>query len=167
MARGLKISHERDDGTLVDQKVWGSTVNGGTVIGGTGGRPQWITGQGQKTVKVQFRTTAGVLHSNAYIISQKGSKQFLVANAVGATNAGTHSNASVTVATLTAGADAGNAAPASTASSATVTGYNTSNAQFYVKRISNKYVWDQNDVRYKWRTSDYVATATYANVICH
>ena len=163
MARGLKISHERADGTLVDQEV-STTISS---IGGTGGRPQWVTAQGVKTIKVQFNTAASVLHANAYIISQKGAKQFMVANAVGATETHTHSNASVTIATLTQGADAANATPATGAAAATVTGYNTSNVQFYVKRISNKFVWDFNNVRYRWRTSDSVATATFANVICH
>jgi len=126
MARGLKISHERSDGTLVDQEV-SATISS---VGGTGGRPQWVTVQGVKTVKVQFRTSAGVLHANAYIIAQKGAKQFLVANAVGATESRTHSNASVTIATLAAGADAANAAAASGSSTMTVTGYNTSNTRF-------------------------------------
>lgn len=163
MARGLKISHERSDGTLVDQEV-STTISS---VGGTGGRPQWVTGQGVKTVKVQFRTDAGILHSNAYIVSQKGAKQFRVANATGATESVSQSNASITVATLTAGADAANAAPATGSSEMTVTGYNTSNTRFYVKRISNKFVWDTNDVRYRWRTSDSVATSTFANVECH
>lgn len=163
MAKGLKISHERDDGTLVDQEV-STTISS---IGGTGGRPQWVTVQGVKTVKVQFETSAGILHSNAYIIAQKGARKFLVANAVGAIEDATHSNASVTVATLTAGADAANAAPATGASEMTVTGYNTSNTRFYVKRISNKFVWDFSNNRYRWRTSDNVATSTFANVECH
>lgn len=163
MARGLKISHERSDNTKVDQKV-STTI---TSIGGTGGRPQWITIDGVKTVKVQFREADGTLHANAYIVAQKGAKQFLVANAVGAVENVTHSNASATVATLSAGTDAANAAPASGAATVTIVGYNTSNTPFYVSRISNKFVWDQNNVRYRWRTSDSAATATFANVICH
>ena len=163
MARGLKISHERDDGTLVDQEV-STTISS---IGGTGGRPQWVSVTGVKTIKVQFNTDAGIYHGNAYIKAQKGAKQFLVANAVGSIENATHSNASVTVATLTAGADAANAAAASGAGAMTVTGYNTSNTRFYVKRISNKFVWDFSDNRYRWRTSDSVATSTFANVECH
>ena len=163
MARGLKISHERSDGTLVDQEV-STTISS---IGGTGGRPQWITGQGVKTIKVQFETSAGILHSNAYIISQKGARQFMVANAVGAIESRTHSNASVTIATLAQGPDAANAAPATGISEMTVTGYNTSNTRFYVKRITNKFVYDFSNNRYRWRTSDNVATATFANVECH
>lgn len=163
MARGLKISHERADGTLVDQEV-SDTISS---IGGTGGRPQWITTEGVKTVKVAFRTSAGILHSNAYIIAQKGATQYFVANATGAVEAHTHSNASATIATLTAGADAANATPATGASTCTITGYNTSNTRFYVSRISNKHVWDQSNNKYRWRTSDNVATSTFANVECH
>lgn len=166
MARGLKISHERSDGTLVDQEVWGSTVSS-SYIGGTGGRPQWITVQGVKTIKVQFRDASGILHANAYIIAQKGAKQFMVANAVGATESHTHSNASVTICTLAAGADAANGTPSSTASTMSVAGYTTANAAFYVSRIGNKFVWDQSNNRYRYRASDNVATTTFANVIAH
>ena len=163
MARGLKISHERSDGTLVDQEV-STTISS---IGGTGGRPQWITVQGVKTIKVQYRDAAGILHANAYIIAQKGSKQFLVANAVGAVEGYTHSNASVTVCTLAAGADAANGTPGSGASTMSIAGYTTASAAFYASRISNKFVWDQSNVRYRYRTSDSVATATFANVFAH
>jgi hypothetical protein len=163
MARGLKISHERSDGTLVDQRV-STTISS---IGATGGRPQWVTVQGVKTVKVQFRDAGGILHANAYIIAQKGSKQFLVANAVGATESHTHSNASVTVCTLAAGADAANGAPASGASTMSIAGYTTASAAFYASRISNKFVFDQSGNRYRYRTSDSVATATFANVFAH
>jgi len=166
MARGLKISHERSDGTLVDQEV-STTISS---IGATGGRPQWITVQGVKTVKVQFRDTSGILHANAYIIAQKGAKQFMVANAVGATESHTHSNASVTICTLAAGASAATGAPGSSASTMAIAGYNTSNAAFYASRISNKFVWDQSNTRYRYRTSDSVATSGtsgFANVFAH
>jgi hypothetical protein len=163
MARGLKISHERSDGTLVDQEV-STTISS---IGGTGGRPQWITVQGVKTIKVQYRDAAGILHANAYIIAQKGSKQFLVANAVGAVEGYTHSNASVTVCTLAAGADAANGTPGSGASTMSIAGYTTASAAFYASRISNKFVWDQSNNRYRYRTSDNSATATFANVFAH
>jgi hypothetical protein len=118
MARGLKISHERADGTLVDQEV-STTISS---IGATGGRPQWVTVEGVKTVKVQFRDAAGILHSNAYIIAQKGAKRFMVANAVGATESHTHSNASVTICTLAAGASAATGAPGSGASTMAIAG---------------------------------------------
>jgi hypothetical protein len=166
MARGLKISHKRADGTLVDQEVFNPPVSGST-IGSTGGRPQWITTTGVKTVKVQFRDSTGILHANAYIISQKGATTFFVANAVGAVENHTHANASATICTLAAGASAATGAPGSSASTCSIVGYTTANAAFYASRISNKYVWDQNDVRYKYRGSDNVAISTYANVATH
>lgn len=166
MARGLKISHKRADGTLVDQEVFDPLVNGST-IGGTGGRPQWITSTGVKTIKAEYRDSAGILHANAYIISQKGATTFFVANAVGAVENRTHSNASATICTLAPGADAANGTPGNNASTVAIAGYNTSNVAFYASRISNKFVWDQNDVRYRYRGSDFVATSTFANVFTH
>jgi hypothetical protein len=163
MARGLKISHQRSDGALVDQKV-STTISS---VGGTGGRPQWITSTGVKTIKAEYRDSAGILHANAYIIAQRGSTSFFVANAVGALENRTHSNASVTLCTIAAGADAANGTPSSSASTVAIAGYNTSNAAFYASRISNKFVWDQNDVRYRYRGSDSVATSTFANVFTH
>ena len=163
MARGLKISHERSDGTLVDQEV-STTISS---IGATGGRPQWVSVDGVKTIKVQFRDATGILHANAYIIAQKGAKQFMVANAVGATESHTHSNASVTVCTLAAGADAANIAPGATASTMSIAGYTTGSAVFYASRITNKFVWDQSNNRYRYRTSDSEITATFANVFVH
>ena len=163
MARGLKISHQRSDGALVDQKV-STTISS---IGGTGGRPQWITATGVKTIKAEYRDSAGILHANAYIIAQRGSTSFFVANAVGAIENRTHSNASVTLCTIAAGADAANGTPSSSASTMAIAGYDTSNAAFYASRISNKFVWDQNDVRYRYRGSDSVATSTFANVFTH
>lgn len=160
MAKGLKIAHEQASGVKSDQSITNSQ-------GGVGGIPQWVTVDGVKTIKVQYRTSAGVLHGNAYIITQKGAKQHLVANAVGAVNGATHSNASVTVATLTAGADAANAAPASGASTMTITGYNTSNAAFYVSRITTKHVYDFSGNKYRYRTNGSVATSTFANVVSH
>ena len=163
MARGLKISHQRSDGALVDQKV-STTISS---IGGTGGRPQWITATGVKTIKAEYRDSEGILHANAYIIAQRGSTSFFVANAVGAIENRTHSNASVTLCTIAAGEDAANGTPSSSASTVAIAGYNTSNAAFYASRISNKFVWDQNDVRYRYRGSDSVATSTFANVFTH
>ena len=155
----LKIAHEQASGIKSGQSITNSQ-------GGVGGIPQWITIDGVKTIDCQYRTSAGVLHANAYIISQKGTKKFLVANAVGAVNGATHSNASITVATLTAGADIANATPASGASTLTITGYNTSNAAFYVSRITTNHVYDFSGNKYRYRTTA-VATATFANVASH
>jgi len=165
MARGLKIAHKESSGALHDQRI-GTNITQGAV----GGIPQWVTGSGVATLKVQYRTTAGVLHANAYIISQKGAKQFLVANAVGAVAGYTHSNASATVCTLAAGADATTGVPAATAATMAIVGYTTANTAFYASRITSKHVYDSatppNKYRYRSAATQ-VATATFANVVVH
>jgi hypothetical protein len=163
MAKGLKIAHKETNGTLHSQRITTTTTQGAV-----GGIPQWITGTGTRTLKVQYRTTAGVLHANAYIISQKGSKQFLVANAVGAVEGFTHSNASVTVCTLAAGSDAANGTPSSSAATMAIVGNTTAGTPFYASRITNKYVYDQSGIRYRYRwAATQVTTSTFANVVVH
>jgi ABC-type branched-subunit amino acid transport system substrate-binding protein len=162
MAKGLKIAHEREDGTLVDQAITSIRTQGSV-----GGIPQWITGTGAKTIKVEYRDANGILHGNAYIITQKGASKFLVANAVGAVEGATHSNASVTTCTLAAGADAANGTPGSDASTCSIVGYTTASAAFYASHITNKYVYDQSNNKYLYRDSDNAATADFANVIAH
>lgn len=154
MARGLKIAHERDDGTLVDQRI---SNNQGSV----GGIPQWITGTGVKTIDVQFVTAAGIQHSNAYIISQKGIRIFMVANAVGAVNGHTQSNASITHCKLV------DTNPPTVAGTMCITGYTTANVAFNASRITNKHVYDFAGNKYRYRNSDNVATSTFANVLAH
>lgn len=162
MAKGLKIAHKDSDGTLHDQ-----TITSIRTQGSVGGIPQWVTGTGGKTIKVQFRDSSGILHTNAYIISQKGSTKFLVANATGAVEGHTQSNASITVCTLAAGADAANGTPGASASTCSIVGYTTANAAFYASRITNKYVIDQSSNKYLYRDSDSVATGDFANVKAH
>lgn len=154
MARGLKIAHDRADGTLVDQSI---PNNQGSV----GGIPQWITSNGVKTIDVQYVTDAGVQHANAYIISQKGIRTFMVANAVGAVLGHTHSNASITHCRLV------NTNPPTVAGTMCISGYTTANATFNASRITNKHVYDFAGNKYRYRNSDYVATSTFANVIAH
>lgn len=153
MARGLKIAHERADGTLVDQRITNSQ-------GSVGGIPGWITGA-VKTIDVQFVTADGIQHSNAYIISQKGIRSFLVANAVGAVNGHTQSNASITQCRLV------NTNPPTVAGTMCIAGYTTANATFNASRITNKHVYDFAGNKYRYRNSDSVATSTFANVIAH
>lgn len=163
MAKGLKIAHEESNGVLHDQRITSAITQGAV-----GGIPQWVTGTGVRTIKVQYRTAAGVLHSNAYIISQKGSKSFLVANAVGAVEGYTHSNASVTLCTLAAGADAANGTPSSSAATMAIVGNTTAGVPFYASRITNKYVYDQSGNRYRYRSAaTQVTTSTFANVVVH
>ena len=162
MAKGLKIAHVQSDGTTVDQAITSIRTQGGV-----GGIPQWITGTGAKTIKVEFRDVDGILHTNAYIITQKGSTKFLVANAVGAVEGATHSNASVTLCTLVAGDDALVGEPGALASTMSIVGNTTSETAFYAKRITNKYVYDQSNNKYLYRGSDNAATADFANVVVH
>ena len=159
MAKGLKIAHIQSDGTTVDQAITSIRTQGSV-----GGIPQWVTGTGAKTIKVQFRDDVGDLHSNGFIITQKGSTKFLVGNAVGAVE-GTVSN--VTVATLVAGSDALVGAPGAVASTMSIVGNTTSETAFYAKRITNKYVYDQSNNKYLYRDSDNAATADFANVVVH
>jgi len=162
MARGLKIAHVQSDGTPVDQ-----TITSIRTQGSVGGIPQWITGTGGKTIKVEFRDAGGILHTNAYIITQKGSTRFLVANAVGAVEGATHSNANVTLCSLVAGADALVGEPGAVASTMSIVGNTTSGTAFYASRITNKYVYDQSNNKYLYRDSDNAATADFANVVAH
>ena len=156
MAKGLKIAHVEADGTLHDQRI-GRAIYEGAV----GGIPQWITTTGVKTIKVQYRTTANVLHSNAYIIAQKGSISHFCANAVGAVEGHTHSNASATTCTLV------NLSVPMAPSTMTITGYTTSNTAFNASRITNKYVYDFGGNKYLYRHDTQVATSDFANVVTH
>jgi hypothetical protein len=157
MAKGLKIAHEREDGTLVDQRI------GTPLLGAVGGIPQWITVDGVKTIKTQYVTDAGIQHGNAYIIGQKGATKFLVANAVGATEGATHSNASVTVCTLV------NTTTPTVAGTMSINGYTAAVAPqaFNAARITNKYVIDYSGNKYQYRHSSQAADATYANIATH
>jgi hypothetical protein len=151
MAKGLKIAHKESSGTLHDQSVTNSQ-------GGVGGIPQSATSTGVKTIKVVYRTAANVLHTAGYIISQKGKRDFLVANAVGAVLGATHSNASVTYCTLA------NVAVPTAPSTMSITGYTTSNTTFNASRITSKHVYDWTPTKYRYRGDTNVATTTFANV---
>lgn len=155
MAKGLKIAHEDTDGTLHDQQIQ-NVVSTGAV----GGIPQWVTIQGVKTIKVQFRDSVGDLHANGFIITQKGSTKFLVGNAVGAVE-GTVSN--VTVATLV------NLSTPTVASTMSINGYTAAAAPaaFNAARITNKYVYDYSGNKYTYVHSSTAADSTYANIATH
>lgn len=168
MAKGLKIAHDRSDGTKIDQRI-GSNIYQGAV----GGIPQWVTIDGVRTLKVQYRTDANVFIGNAYIVTQKGAKQHLVANAVGAVEGETHSNASVTVCTLVNINDPANVATTGVTqltapSTMAITGYTTANTAFAVSRITSKHVYDFSGNKYRYRhAATQVATSTFANVVVH
>jgi hypothetical protein len=159
MAKGLKIAHEDADGTLHDQQI----QNVVTTIGSVGGIPQWITINGVKTIKTQYVDSTGQAHGNAYIITQKGSTKFLVANAFGAVEGATHSNANVTLCSLV------NLAEPTVAGTMSILGNTAaaSPAAFRAARITNKYVYDYSGNKYIYVNGDTAADATYANVQTH
>ena len=148
MAKGLKIAHKETSGILHDQ-------SDGTIYGGVGGIPQTITSTGVKTINVQYNTSANAVVANGYIISQKGKREFLVANSAAV---GTQ----VTLIQLvnktgTSGANA------LVASEGRIQAYNTSNVAFNVSRITNQRVSDWSGNKYIYKTNT-AASATWANV---
>lgn len=148
MAKGLKIAHKQASGTLTDQ-------SDGAIYGGVGGIPQTITSTGAKTINVQYNTSANVVVANGYIISQKGKREFLVANSAAV---GTQ----VTLIQLV-NKTGTNGANALIASEGRILAYNTSNTAFNVSLITNQRVsnWSGNKYLYKTNT---VATANWGNV---
>jgi hypothetical protein len=148
MAKGLKIAHKQASGTLTDQ-------SDGAIYGGVGGIPQTITSTGVKTINVQYNTSANVVVANGYIISQKGKREFLVANSAAV---GTQ----VTVIQLV-NKTGTNGANALVASEGRIQAYNTSNVAFNVSRISNQRVHDWVGNKYIYKTNT-VATANWGNV---
>lgn len=163
MAKGLKIAAKEAAstgqyaGALHSQSITNSQ-------GGVGGIPQSVTSTGVKTIKVQFRTAANVLHTAGYIISQKGKRDFLVANAVGAVNGATHSNASVTYCTLVNQSTPIAPSTVTISCNAPVAGTQT---PFNASRITTKHVYDWSTPtpnKYRYRGDTNVATATFANV---
>jgi len=148
MAKGLKIAHKQASGTLTDQ-------SDGTIYGGVGGIPQTITSTGVKTINVQYNTSANAVVANGYIITQKGKREFLVANSAAV---GTQ----VTLIQLV-NKTGTNGANALVASEGRIQAYNTSNIAFNVSRITNQRVYDWVGNKYIYKT-DTVATANWGNV---
>lgn len=136
----LKIAHS----TSIDQ----GQASG---FGGTGGQHQTITSTGVKTINVQYVDADSNSVDNGYIISQKGARKFLVANAAAV---GTQ----ITTVQLT-NTDAGNL----TAGQGSVICYNTSNVAFYASRITTKHVYDFDGNKFIYKINT-VATADNANV---
>jgi hypothetical protein len=139
----LKISSKGSDGTLRDQGYPGTD-------GGTGGASQAITTTGVKTINVEYNTAANAQITNGYIVAQKGTRKFRVAD---------QSAANATTVTLVNAT--GNLR---TASQATITGYNTSSATFNASRITNKFVYDFAGNKMRYVLSPAVAGNGFANV---
>jgi hypothetical protein len=148
MAKGLKIAHKQASGTLTDQ-------SDGTIYGGVGGIPQTVTSTGVKTINVQYNTSANAVVANGYIITQKGKREFLVANSAAV---GTQ----VTLIQLV-NKTGTNGANALVASEGRIQAYNTSNVAFNVSRIANQRVYDWSGNKYLYKTNT-AASATWANV---
>ena len=148
MAKGLKIAHKQASGTLTDQ-------SDGAIYGGVGGIPQTVTSTGVKTINVQYNTSANAVVANGYIITQKGKREFLVANSAAV---GTQ----VTLIQLV-NKTGTNGANALVASEGRIQAYNTSNVAFNVSRIANQRVYDWSGNKYLYKTNT-AASATWANV---
>jgi len=148
MAKGLKIAHKQASGTLTDQ-------SDGAIYGGVGGIPQTVTSTGVKTINVQYNTSANAVVANGYIITQKGKREFLVANSAAV---GTQ----VTLIQLV-NKTGTNGANALVASEGRIQAYNTSNVAFNVSRINNQRVYDWSGNKYLYKTNT-AASATWANV---
>jgi len=186
----LKIAHKESNGVLHDQRLTGDTVGTSNYFGGVGGVPQWNTVTGVKTIKVAYRTAANVYHGNAYIIAQKGTSKFLVANAVGAVEGYTHSNASVTTCTLVNISDPANVATTgvtqlTSPSSMVITGYtniiNGVTTPVAISRITSKRAYDfgdngnpptgtvssNNRNQFRYKHSSQAATTSFGNIVAH
>jgi hypothetical protein len=141
----LKIAHKETNGTFHSQDIPGAA-------GGTGGPSQSITTTGVKTIDVSYNTTANAQVTHGYIIAQKGSRKFRVANSA---SAGT-SITTVTLVNATGGLR--------TASQGSISGYTSANAAFNASRITNKFVYDFAGNRYRYVLTPTVAGAGFANV---
>jgi len=160
MARGIKTAKNNTYGSTqgsssiqTDQAISpvqftypASTTTSATVYrGGTGGTP---TGTTSLVIACQFADAAGYLHSDGYIVGQKGRKQFNVQSVSSGT-------ASLTRATLTA------VAPGSlTAGQMSINCVDPTGNQFYASRITDKFVWNTARFPYVLGTA---AAVTYVD----
>jgi len=130
----------------------GSTVDQGQAsgFGGTGGQPSAST-SGVKTIALTYNTTANVQVSDGYVITQKGAKKFLCANAASL-------GSDVTTVTLVNKVDG-----ALEAGEGSIYCYNTSNVGFRASRITSKHVYDFSGNKYIYKINT-VATENWANV---
>jgi hypothetical protein len=136
MARGLKIAKygntdqtnigDIDQATHPQQVTFADSTSSTVTsyVGGVGGTP---TGTTSLTIQVHFKTAAGVLKNDGFIVRQRGRKQFDVQSVSGGV-------ATLTRCTLV---ESGTLA----AKQMYITfGQNGSGVQ-YASRISNRYVW--------------------------
>lgn len=135
----LKIAHALNGGVL--DKYTGPTTISGNYLGATGGLTSVAGNQIQPAVKIGA-ASAG----NGSIKAQKGSRKFLVTDG---TNTGI-----CTLVNKASGSLAANEM------SITVTKADAST--FYAKRITNRWVWDFNDNKYRYWTAAATTSNKYA-----
>jgi hypothetical protein len=109
--------------------------------GGVGGLTSLSGLQVQPAVKIGSNAAA-----TGSIIAQKGRKEFRVTDGTNTGNCMLVNKASGSLA----------------ANEMSITVTDSTSATFYASRITNKFVWDFNNVRYRWKTS--AATATFVQV---
>lgn len=122
-------SIQMDQATHPQLVTWQNSTSTTTFtnIGGVGGTP---TGTSVRTMLVHYKTAAGVLKNDGFIVRQCGRKQFIVQSASG----GAATKTRVTL------VQSGTLA----AKQAYITfGYQGTGVK-YASRISNRYVWDGN-----------------------
>lgn len=118
-----------DQATHPQLTTWQNSTSTTTItnIGGVGGTP---TGTAVRTIKVHYKTAAGVLKNDGFIVRQRGRKQFDVQSASGGAS-------TLTRVTLVQSGSL-------TAKQAYITfGYQGTGVK-YASRISNRYVWNGN-----------------------
>lgn len=151
MAKGMKIA--RGNSIQIDSQIgpqlvtWQNSTSTTTftALGGVGGDP---TVASPRTIQVHYKTAAGVLKNDGFIIRQCGRKQFDVQSVAGGVSTRTRC-------TLVEGSSL-------SANQMYISmGYNGQGTQ-YAFRITNRYVWtnSSNPVRYEY-TSGLSAEVTY------
>jgi hypothetical protein len=143
MAHGLKIAKydaNSDNGAAQKDQSMGpniityasSTSSQATVYeGGTGG---YQTNTTSLVILANYKDSAGYLHNDGQIIKQKGSHQFNVQSLSSGT-------ASITRCTLVS-------TTTLAASQMYIRGVSPTGVQFYASRITDRFVWDGNNVKY-------------------
>jgi hypothetical protein len=138
MAKGMKIAKGNSiqtDSQIGPQLVtWQASTSTTTftALGGVGGDPSVCN---PRTILVHYKTAAGVLKNDGFIVHQRGRKQFSVQSLAGGVATLTRVTL-VQSGTLTAG-------------QAYITfGYQGGGVQ-YASRITNRFVWDGN-TRYQY-----------------
>ena len=118
---------QMDLATHPQMVTWKNSTSTNTItnIGGVGGTP---TGTSVRTIVVHYKTSAGVLKNDGFIVRQRGRKQFDVQSAAGGAS-------TLTRVTLVQSGTL-------TANQAYITFGYQGTGVLYASRISNRYVWN-------------------------